>query len=188
MSIDLAYTRRIVDNFSISLTGRYISYNLNSEGLTNPSAVAFDLGLFYKNSINSIAGASWAIGLQAANVGAAIEGENIHLPSRAKLGGSVNLPFTENHVLGIALDLGYQFQPSTANLFTASAGLEYTFLKHGVIRAGYQMGDKNKGYGSFATVGAGFIAGPVHVDFAYWLSSDEMLKNTMMLSLGVYLW
>ena len=74
------------------------------------------------------------------------------MPAYANLGGSIDMPFSENHKLLAALDLGYTFMPSTDAAFAAGFGLEYNFLKYGIIRAGYHYGDEKAIGGSYANL------------------------------------
>ena len=109
------------------------------------------------------------------------------MPAYANLGGSIDMPFSENHKLLAALDLGYTFMPSTDAAFAAGFGLEYNFLKYGIIRAGYHYGDEKAIGGSYATFGLGVKAGPVRVDASYWLAgSDSPVKNTWAVGVSVF--
>ncbi len=111
----------------------------------------------------------------------------IAMPAYAKLGGSIDMPFSENHKLLAALDLGYTFMPSTDASFTAGLGLEYNFLKHGFLRAGYHYGDEKSIGGSYATVGLGAAVGPVRVDASYWIAGKESpVKNTWAVGLSLF--
>lgn len=193
MAISLAYTRRIVDNFSMSLTARYINTNYNKpvEGFKAGNAVAFDLGFYYYNKIESFFGSKWAVGLNVSNFGTKLDVATISnpgtMPAYANLGGSIDMPFSENHKLLAALDLGYTFMPSTDAAFAAGFGLEYNFLKYGIIRAGYHYGDEKAIGGSYATFGLGVKAGPVRVDASYWLAgSDSPVKNTWAVGVSVF--
>lgn len=184
MAADIGYARRLSDHIALSLTARWV---ISDQGFGDPSvnAFAFDVGAAYKKGLSFMEGAFWAAGVRLADVGPRVkmsDGEKYNLPSRAVAGGSVMLPFTPRHVLMCALDVNYRF----AGSFGAALGAEYTFLKHGVVRAGYHFGPGSKGPGSYATLGCGFIAGPVNVDFAYRLGGEQTnpLRNTFIFSLG----
>lgn len=116
----------------------------------------------------------------------ASDGERYGLPTRGSLGGSLHLPFRPNHVLGIALDLGHQFRGGITGL---AAGAEYTFFRHGVVRGGYHLGQKNKGAGNYASLGCGFIAGPVRCDAAWRFGGNKFnpLNDTFLFSVGFLL-
>ena len=191
MAISLGYTRRIVDNFTAALTVRYVSSNYSAVSeMKNGSAFAFDLGLYYNDKIESFFGSTWAVGLNVSNVGTKlnISDKAYTMPAYARLGGSIDMPFSENHRLMAALDLGYTFMPSSDASFVAGLGLEYNFFKYGIIRAGYYYGDeKALGGANVATFGLGVKAGPVRVDASYWLAGkDSPVKNTWSVGLSLF--
>lgn len=193
LAVSLAYTRRIVDNFSISLTARYIRSDFSKGGeMFQPgNAFTFDLGFYYNNTIDSFFGSTWAVGLNVSNFGTKLNISNpakaTTLPAYANLGGSIFMPFSENHTLLAALDLGYTFMPSTDASFMAGIGLEYNFFKYGIIRAGYHYGDEKSIGGSYATVGLGVKAGPVRIDGSYWIAGeDSPVRNTWTVGLSLF--
>jgi len=194
MAVSIGYTRRIVDNFTMSLTARYIRSDytkFGSDYYKAGNAFTFDLGFYYENTIESFYGSTWAVGLNVSNVGTKLDisvpSNPIAMPAYAKLGGSIDMPFSENHKLLAALDLGYTFMPSTDASFTAGLGLEYNFLKHGFLRAGYHYGDEKSIGGSYATVGLGAAVGPVRVDASYWIAGKESpVKNTWAVGLSLF--
>ena len=194
MAVSIGYTRRIVDNFTMSLTARYIRSDytkFGSDYYKAGNAFTFDLGFYYENTIESFYGSTWAAGLNVSNVGTKLDisvpSNPIAMPAYAKLGGSIDMPFSENHKLLAALDLGYTFMPSTDASFTAGLGLEYNFLKHGFLRAGYHYGDEKSIGGSYATVGLGAAVGPVRVDASYWIAGKESpVKNTWAVGLSLF--
>lgn len=90
-------------------------------------------------------------------------------------------------MLCIALDLGHQFRGGITGL---AAGAEYTFFRHGVVRGGYHLGQKNKG--SRATTPrwvADSIAGPVRCDAAWRFGGNKFnpLNDTFLFSVGFLL-
>lgn len=193
MAVSLAYTRRIVDNFAISLTARYIrsDYTMFGDAFKVGNAATFDLGFYYDNTIDSFFGSKWAVGLNVSNLGTSLDISSVSnpqsMPAYAKLGGSIDMPFSENHKLLAALDLGYTFMPSTDSSFNAGFGLEYNMYKYVFIRAGYHYGDEKSIGGSYATVGLGVKAGPVRIDGSYWIGgSDSPIKNTWAVGLSLF--
>lgn len=191
MAISLAYSRRIIDNLSLSLTARYISSDYSAvAGMKNGSAFAFDLGVYYRNCFRNFNGSTWALGLNVSNVGTKLDiSTPATMPAYAKLGGSADMIFSENHKLLAALDLGYTFMPSADASFTAGLGLEYNFYKYGMIRAGYRYGDNlSIPTGSYITLGAGVnINDMVRVDFAYLLADKKSpVKDNWTVGVGVF--
>ena len=80
--------------------------------------------------------ASWTIGFQAANLGSKLDGQK--LPARLGLGGAIDLPFSMDNRLQVALDFNYLL-PSEYRHLQAGIGAEYNFLKYGIIRGGYHF-------------------------------------------------
>ena len=151
--------------------------------------VSFDIGAAYRGTLRVVEGIHWIVGLRLADIGPDVktsDGERYGLPIRGSLGGALHLPFRPNHVLGIALDLSHQFRGGITGL---AAGAEYTFFRHGVVRGGYHFGQKNKGTGNYASLGCGFIAGPVRCDAAWRLGGDRFnpLNDTFLFSVGFLL-
>ncbi|MDR0907254.1 MAG: PorV/PorQ family protein [Rikenellaceae bacterium] len=189
LSVDVGYARRVGKNFVLSLSTRWI---MSDYGFGDPTTngFAFDLGAVYSHSLGWVEGASWTLGGCVADVGPHVKsfnGAKYSLPGRAAIGGSLALPFSYNHALVCALDLDYKFQPT--NILGVSLGAEYTFLGHGVIRAGAHLGSPKRGIGSYATFGCGFIAGSIHCDVAWRAMADRSnpLNNTFIVSVGFLL-
>ena len=95
------------------------------------------------------------------------------------------MPFSKNHEINMAADAGCCF--FNGEIY-ASFGAEYKFLRHGVIRAGYHV-ESNRGAGSYASVGCGFIVGPVRCDAAYRLGGNgtDPRNNSVVVSIGFVL-
>lgn len=193
LSVSLAYSRRIVDNFAMSLTARYVRSDYSKiDGFKAGNAVVFDLCFYYENTIDSFFGSTWAVGMNINNVGTKINitqdpNRAQSLPAFANLGASLDMPFSENHNLLAALEFTYIFMPSSDASFMTGFGLEYNFFKYGIVRAGYHYGDKKSVGGSYATVGLGVKAGPVRVDGAYWIApKDSPVKNTWTVGLSLF--
>ncbi|GHV01537.1 hypothetical protein FACS1894159_09560 [Bacteroidia bacterium] len=179
MAFDVGYGRTIGRGLALSLTARYA---IEDQGFGEPlSAFACDLGAMYTRPLRR-EGASWAIGLRLANLSPGVQG--YALPSRAVLGGALTLPFSADHTVACALDAGYGFAAS--GQFDAAAGVEYTFLRHGVVRGGYHLGSRSRGPGSYATLGCGLIIGPLRCDVAYRLAGEKTNphNNTVLFSLA----
>lgn len=166
LAAEAGYGRLFGKGFSLALTVRYLRSDAGFGGKPM-QGVAFDLGAAYRHALRGVAGGSWTVGLRVADAGPRIatdDGSRAALPLRAALGGALQLPFSPNHRLVVSLDAGHQFRGGFTH---AALGAEYTFLRHGVVRGGYRLGQKEKGEGSYATVGGGFIVGPVRCDVAW---------------------
>jgi len=188
LAAEVGYARELIKNLSVSATFRYIYSDMGKVGNDRgASTVAFDLGAFYTKAIARMEGASWSAGLQVSNLGPKIKypKSSESLPMMAKVGGSVDLPFSQMHRLMMTVDLGYRLAPSDVQAVNVSAGAEYTLAEHFMFRGGYHYGDKEKGDHSFATVGAGMNRYGGHLDFAWLFASDDCpFRNTFWATLG----
>ena len=98
---------------------------------------------------------------------------------------TADLPFASMHRLTLTADLGYRLSPDDVQALNVSAGAEYAWMEHLMLRGGYHYGDKNKGDASYATAGAGVEYAGVHLDFAWMFAGHECLaRNTFWISLG----
>lgn len=181
--LEAGYFRHIAKNLSLSLTMRYLHAKSWPEA-DSKNSVCFDLGAtYYRNMALLDEMATWSIGFQAANIGKKLDGQK--LPARLGLGGAIDLPFSMENRLMVALDLHYLL-PSEIRHLQAGIGAEYNFLKYGVVRAGYHFGDKDKGAGNYGTVGAGINFWPIRADFSYALADKEsVMHQTWQLGIGI---
>lgn len=181
--LEAAYFSSITKNLSLSLTFRYLQAKAY-ENASSKSAMCLDMGASYHQNMSILDEmASWTIGLQVANMGGDLNKQK--LPARLGLGGAVDLPFSMEHSLQVALDLNYML-PSAYSHFQAAIGAEYNFLKYGVLRGGYHFGDKEKGIGNYGTLGCGINFWPIRADFSYALADKDCFMNrTWQLSIGV---
>lgn len=184
-TFDLGYGHLFADRWAVAVTMHYVHSDL---GFDDPSnGVMFGLHAAYKGSFRRADAGRWSVGLSLLDFGPELKvgDEHYSLPMRLRLGGSIDRRFSRNHALAAALDLNYQLQPK--GIFSASLGAEYTFLRHGVVRAGYCLSSAMDNSGDYATVGCGVLIGPARIDFAYRFSSDRHnpLDRTIHLSAAV---
>lgn len=182
-NLEAGYFRSISQNLALSLTLKYIQGKAYPD-TDNKSTFALDFGATYHRNMSMLDEmASWTIGFQAANLGRKFDGQK--LPARLGLGGAIDLPFSMEHKLQVALDLNYLL-PSEYRHLQAGIGAEYSLLKYGVLRTGYHFGDKDKGVGNYGTLGCGINFWPIRADFSYALASDNsFMHRTWQLSVGV---
>lgn len=188
MAIEAGYAYQVIRNLSVSATFKYLYSDMGKVGKSEgASSVAFDLGILYNQEINNGEGANWSVGAQISNLGPKIKYLTTKeaLPMQVKVGGAVDLPFSQVHRLILTTDLGYRLAPKNVRALHVSAGAEYVLMNHFMLRGGYHYGDKKKGDNSYATAGAGVQYKGVHLDFA-WLfaEKDYLARNTFWLSLG----
>lgn len=184
-TLDLGYGHLFADRWAVAVTAHYVHSDL---GFDDPSnGVMFGLHAAYKGSFRRPDAGRWSVGLSLLDCGPELKmgSANYPLPMRLRLGGSVDRRFNRNHELAAALDLNYQLQPE--GIFAASLGAEYTFLRHGVVRAGYCVSSAMNNSGNYGTIGCGVLAGPARIDFAYRFGGGEHnpLNRTIHLSAAV---
>lgn len=182
-NLEAAYFRNIAKNLSMSLTLRYLQAKAYA-GADSKSSVSLDFGASYHRNMAILDEyASWTIGFQAANIGTKLDGQK--LPARLGLGGAIDLPFSMENRLQVALDLNYLL-PSEYRHLQAGIGAEYNFLKYGVVRGGYHFGDKDKGVGNYGTLGCGINFWPIRADFSYALADKDCFMNkTWQIGIGI---
>lgn len=120
-SIDGSFARKFGNDFSLGLTLRYIHSSL-SNGFSNEqvkpgNAVAADVSLFYKKSIQEFGSdATFAFGTNISNIGSKISytdnGTKYFLPTNLKLGIANTLNIDETNQFTFALDFNKLMVPT----------------------------------------------------------------------------
>ncbi len=121
-AFDLAYSMKLSNNFSLSLTGRYIRSDLTqgqNVGTTQThaaNAAAADVGLYYQNKLNIDLPSEYALGLQISNLGTKISYsdnmESSFLPANLRLGGRYTMDFDQFNNLSLMVDLNKLLVPT----------------------------------------------------------------------------
>lgn len=121
-AFDLAYSMKLSNNLSFSLTGRYIRSDLTqgqNVGTTQThaaNAAAADLGLYYQNKLNIDLPSEYAFGLQISNLGTKISYsdnmESSFLPANLRLGGRYTMDFDQFNNLSLMVDLNKLLVPT----------------------------------------------------------------------------
>lgn len=121
-AFDLAYSMKLSNNLSLSLTGRYIRSDLTqgqTVGTTQThaaNAAAADLGLYYQNKLNIDLPSEYAFGLQISNLGTKISYsdnmESSFLPANLRLGGRYTMDFDQFNNLSLMVDLNKLLVPT----------------------------------------------------------------------------
>ena len=121
-AFDLAYSMKLSNNLSLSLTGRYIRSDLTqgqNVGTTQShaaKAAAADLGLYYQNKLNIDLPSEYAFGLQISNLGTKISYsdnmESSFLPANLRLGGRYTMDFDQFNNLSLMVDLNKLLVPT----------------------------------------------------------------------------
>lgn len=130
-AMDLAYTMKLNENFSISLTGRYIRSDLTqgqNVGTTQTHAAnagAADLGLYYQKAIKAVRPYEYALGLQISNLGSKISySDNMDsefLPANLRLGGRYTTQLDQFNEISVMMDFNKLLVP-TPPVYNDSTG------------------------------------------------------------------
>lgn len=124
-SLDVAYARKLSDNFSVGVALRYIYSNLSGQlptpggGETRPGmSFAGDISWYYRKKAIEINGykADWALGMNISNIGSKIsyikDAEADFIPTNMKFGGYFNFHIDDHNELGLAIDLNKLMIPT----------------------------------------------------------------------------
>lgn len=118
-----AYSRKLGDNLSASLTGKYIYSNLASGQFVNgieinsASAFAADIGVAYKKKLKvSGYNSQLGLGVTISNLGSKVSYTNSivrdFLPANLGIGSSLSIDFDSYNTLTIALDINKLLVPT----------------------------------------------------------------------------
>ncbi|MCM1502911.1 MAG: PorV/PorQ family protein [Bacteroidales bacterium] len=180
-AVDMGYGRLFGKHWAVSLAARYVRSDAGY-GDTPSNAAMFDLHGAYLGQFGNGSGCcgKWNAGLSVKGLGPAVRigGSSYALPLDIVAAGAVECDFSPEHVLLCCLDLRTRVVPERRGVsetgagsetrFVAGAGVEYVFLRHGVVRAGYSISDS-----SFASAGLGVIFGPFRFDAAMRFCNDR---------------
>lgn len=121
-AFDVAYSMKLSENLSMSLTGRYIRSDLTqgqNVGTTSTHAAnagAADLGLYYQNKIDLEMPSHYAFGVQISNLGSKISYsdnmESSFLPANLRIGGRYSMDFDQFNNLSVMADFNKLLVPT----------------------------------------------------------------------------
>jgi len=123
-AIDLAYSRKLSDNFSAGIVGRYINSNLtggvSAQGVDTKAgqSVAADISMFYESNKLSLSDkdATLAFGLNISNIGAKMAytsgADRDFIPTNMRLGTAFNLNLDQYNKITFALDANKLLVPT----------------------------------------------------------------------------
>lgn len=121
-AFDVAYSMKLSENLSMSLTGRYIRSDLTqgqNVGTTSTHAAnagAADLGLYYQNKIDLEMPLQYAFGVQISNLGSKISYsdnmESSFLPANLRIGGRYSMDFDQFNNLSVMADFNKLLVPT----------------------------------------------------------------------------
>ena len=122
--LDVSYSMKLSDNFSLGATGRYIRSDLTQGvdvGTTQTragNAIAADLGMYYQSETNMLdIPGELAAGLMISNLGSKIsysddETEKDFLPTNFRFGGRYTMNFDEYNSVSILADFNKLLVPT----------------------------------------------------------------------------
>lgn len=121
-AVDMAYTMKLSDNLSLSLTGRYIrsdltqGQNVGTTATHAANAGAADVGLYYQNEIKSEMPSEYAFGVQISNLGSKVSYsdhmESNFLPANLRVGGRYSVDFDQFNNISLMLDFNKLLVPT----------------------------------------------------------------------------
>ena len=121
-SFDLTYSRKLTEELSLGLTGRYIHSNLtgafNSGGVdARPGkSVAADIGIFYTKQLPGTLSSNLSLGASISNIGAKItysdNNNKDFLPTNLRLGGAYTTSLDSYNTLTFLLDFNKLLVPT----------------------------------------------------------------------------
>lgn len=140
MAIDLGYSRKLSEQLSVGLTGKYIHSNIingagNSQGVNYKpgNSFAVDFGAYYKKQLNSNdetgEGSSIAAGIAITNLGSPISYSNSRkdfIPTNLGIGVAYNYVIDEYNKFTVAIDANKLLVPSPQ--WSQDSSGDYSFL------------------------------------------------------------
>ena len=217
-SLDASYSHRLGDYVSGGITLRYASaIKVQSLGSPNnavlrPSpAFAGDVSFFYTRPVDMFKKENYfSAGVCVSNLGTKVKlsgDEEMLMPMNLRLGVSYDWSFDKKNSLTTSIDINkslvpYGYYNSDITVFeaigksfekgrdlTGSLGLEYSYTRLAMVRAGYHHSRNSIGARYF-TFGGGLIYKSIHIDASYLVSTSNLntaLANTFRLTVG-YIW
>ena len=184
MAIDLGYSRRMGDNWSLGVVARYM--HLKRPDIS-ADALAVDLSAAYQLPLENVGSYSTLrAGAKLGNLGGYVDDTDYTLPMDFTVGAALDTFLSDAHEITVGTDVGYYFSPKAVRGFQMSVGAEYNLMQLVQLRTGYHYGEQRDYYPSYWTVGAGVRILHLRLDFAYlFAKKDTLLRNTYSISFGL---
>lgn len=206
MALDVAYSRKLSESFSMSLGLRYGVSNVAGEvdaffEYKTAHTVSFDLNAYYRKELSLLGMNSvWGVGAGILNIGGKVkygEGRDFFLPAELKIGTNLSTVLNENNSLSLGLELGKYMVSSQGDDRNESvfsnigasfsdgaqmkeilwkAGLEYGYNDFLFVRAGYSHESEEKGDRQYLTFGAGVVYKMFHLDGSYLVPTSGRMN------------
>ncbi len=123
--LDLAYSLRLSERFSLAVAGRYIrsdlKFGFNNEDASAANSVAVDIAGYYQSEeipYDSFDG-RWRLGFDFSNIGPKLKysdgGSESNLPTNMALGGGFDFILDEYNKVGVSLEVNKLLVPTRQN-------------------------------------------------------------------------
>jgi hypothetical protein len=216
-AMDVSYSRRLGKYLSGGITLRYAngikveSTGSSNSGVLRPSsAFVGDVAFFYTRPTDAFGTTTdLSFGACISNLGTKLKlsgDKEVFLPMNGRLGATWNINMDKNNALATSFDINKSLVPlyyeKNITIFEAigksfdkaidfawSAGLEYSFMRMAMLRAGYHNSRNIRGYNYF-TLGAGLTYQSFRFDGSYLITTSNIsspLSNTFRITMS-YLW
>ena len=153
MAVDLGYSRRMGDNWSLGVVARYM--HLKRPDIS-ADALAVDLSAAYQLPLENVGSYSTLrAGAKLGNLGGYVDDTDYTLPMDFTVGAALDTFLSDAHEITVGTDVGYYFSPKAVRGFQMSVGAEYNLMQLVQLRTGYHYGEQRDYYPSYWTVGAG---------------------------------
>lgn len=214
LSLDLSYSLKLSEPFSMGITARYLRSdlgNLNENRAVN--SIAFDIGAYYQSQSSDEV--IFRHGAVLSNLGPRVKYSEFQtpnfIPTTLKLGTGAQFNLSDSQSLELVLefnkllvpidtdaDIGFvngifrsfsdaSFQGELAEI-TWALGAEYKIKNNFSLRSGYYRESVEQGNLRFFSLGTGFEKNGLRLDFSYLINTSTIqnqLQNSLRLSLGV---
>jgi len=127
-AIDGSYNRKLSNNFSLGIAGRFILSNLTggqgvgSETTEAGTSVAIDINGYYtRPMVVSGYKGSWAAGFNVSNIGAKLgytEDEKNFIPTNLRLGGAATIDIDDYNSISVAFDINKLLVPTPPHYYS----------------------------------------------------------------------
>jgi len=119
-AFDAAYIRKLTNNFSMALAGRFIHSNIGqstqSTALKPANGIAADIAIYWNKEVTLLGtAATAAYGVDISNIGTKIDygsSTKDFLPTNLRIGGSTNFHLNETSSVALSLDLNKLLVPT----------------------------------------------------------------------------
>lgn len=147
-ALDAAYARKLSENFSIGLSGRYVNSNLTGgtsvQGANTKAgqSVAADLSGYFQSNEFEIKGrkSTFAAGLNISNIGAKMAytdgAERDFIPTNMRLGTALNIDIDDFNKFSIAVDANKLLVPTNPVYQTTNGLVDYNVEGDPIVYSG----------------------------------------------------